>query len=308
MKRLLLFAVAVVFTMTHAQAQDNIEARAERVMEILSPIFGELYAEPSADEVEPIAVDMQEVERTKRGNFSRFLPSTKRIDRNIHLNKFVYRGEWMLGLAASYGTLSADNSDLLLLLEDINVGFKRTTVHPFVAYAYGDNRAVGMRVGYEMISGSLDNVALNLGSDVDMSFSLGGLALENESLSFSLFHRDYMGLDRRGIVGVIYEMELLVKSGTSIITSGVGEGATASKNNNFTAKLNINPGLAVYVFPEVCVTATVGIGGISYNSIRQVDAAGAELGQRQRSYMRFKVNIADIQIGIVAHIWNKKKN
>lgn len=132
--------------------------------------------------------------------------------------------------------------------------------------------------------------------------------MENESLSFSLFHRDYMGLDRRGIVGVIYEMELLVKSGTSIITSGVGEGATASKSNNFTAKLNINPGLAVYVFPEVCVTATVGIGGISYNSIRQVDAAGAELGQRQRSYMRFKVNIADIQIGIVAHIWNKKKN
>ena len=55
------------------------------------------------------------------------------------------------------------------------------------------------------------------------------------------------------------------------------------------------------------MTVTVGIGGLSYNRIRQIDDAGVELGSRQRSNMSFKVNIADIQIGVVAHLWNKKK-
>ena len=78
-------------------------------------------------------------------------------------------------------------------------------------------------------------------------------------------------------------------------------------SKNFATKLNINPGLAVYVFPEVCVTVTVGIGGLSYNNIRQYDAVGVETGRRDHSALNFKFNLADIQIGVVAHLWNKKK-
>ncbi len=257
----------------------------------------------------PVADTAPLVKRKGRGRAdgTRFLPMSRRIDRNIDVNKYVYRGETMLGLTASYGTMKASDSDLLLLLEDINVGLNRATIRPFVAFAYRDNRAVGLRVGYEMISGNLDNISLNLGAGSDLAFSLGGFGIESENLSLSLFHRNYMGLDRRGIVGVILESEILVKSGRSYITSGSGESATRSESHNLAAKLNLNPGLAVYVFPEVCVTVTVGIGGVSYNSIRQIDAQGIETGRRQRSYMRFKVNIADIQIGVVAHLWNKKK-
>lgn len=245
--------------------------------------------------------------RGRREDGTRFLPMNRRVDRNINTNKFVYRNEVMLGLTASYGTLSVDNSDLLLLLENINIGLKRTTVRPFVAYTYRDNSAVGLRMGYEMVKGNLDNLSLNLGEEADLSFSLGGFAVGSENMSVALFHRNYMGLDRRGIVGVILESELLVKSGLTTVTMGSGEGATNSRNKTFTAKLNLNPGLAVYIFPEVCVTVTVGIGGLSYNRIRQIDNAGVEVGSRQRSNMSFKVNIADIQIGVVAHLWNKKK-
>lgn len=245
--------------------------------------------------------------RGRREDGTRFLPMNRRVDRNINTNKFVYRNEVMLGLTASYGTLSVDNSDLLLLLENINIGLKRTTVRPFVAYTYRDNSAVGLRMGYEMVKGNLDNLSLNLGEEADLSFSLGGFAVGSENMSVALFHRNYMGLDRRGIVGVILESELLVKSGLTTVTMGSGEGATNSRNKTFTAKLNLNPGLAVYIFPEVCVTVTVGIGGLSYNRIRQIDDAGVEVGCRQRSNMSFKVNIADIQIGVVAHLWNKKK-
>jgi hypothetical protein len=88
---------------------------------------------------------------------------------------------------------------------------------------------------------------------------------------------------------------------------GEGEAADYSKSKNFAAKLNFNPGLAVYVFPQVCVTVTVGIGGLYYNQIRQQDIYGAETGRRDHSALKFKFNVADIQIGIVAHLWNKKK-
>ena len=48
---------------------------------------------------------------TKRDTLAtkeRFLPTRQRIDRNIDLTKFVYKGEVMLGLTASYGTLKSE--------------------------------------------------------------------------------------------------------------------------------------------------------------------------------------------------------
>lgn len=245
----------------------------------------------------------------KSNSESRFLPTTRRVDRNIDLNKFVYKGEWMLGIAASYGTLDVSDSDLMLLIDDINLGLRRTAVLPYVAYAYRDNRAVGMRFGYEFLKADLGNAALDLGSLAeDISFGISDIGIRSESFNYSLFHRNYIGLDRRGIVGAILEAELLIKSGNTSFYMGEGESRNYSMSKNFAAKLNLNPGLAVYVFPEVCVTVTVGIGSLYYNNIRQYNAVGIETGRRDHSALKFKLNIADIQIGVVAHLWNKKKN
>ena len=236
-----------------------------------------------------------------------FLPTSRRIDRQIDRNKFVFKGEVMLGLTASHGRLNVEDSDLMLLLDNIDLGLNSTTVKPFLAYAYRDNRAVGMRFGYEYLRGDLGNVALNLGSAADISFALGGVGLKNENYAWSIFHRNYIGLDRRGIIGAILETELLVKTGTTTFSMGSGESRDYSGSKNFAAKLKINPGVAVYVFPHVCVTVTVGIGGLTYNQIRQQDLYGGETGRRDHSALKFKLNIADIQIGVVAHLWNKKK-
>lgn len=275
MKRLIILIIAVVLCANTAQA--------------------------AVESVDTLAV------KTSQSEKRHFLPMGRRIDRNIDKNKFVYKGEVMLGLAASYGKMRADDSDLMLLLDDINLGLKRTTVKPFIAYTYRTNRAVGVRFGYEFMQGDLGNLALNLGSAADIDFSLAGVGLRSESFSWSLFHRNYVGLDRRGILGVILEEELLVKTGTSDLYTSSDEGVSNSRNRTFAAKLNFNPGIAVYVFPQVCVTVTVGIGGLYYNNVRHVDELGAITGRRDRSGMKFKFNIADIQIGIVAHLWNSKK-
>ena len=243
-----------------------------------------------------------EVKKTK------FLPMRQRVDRHVDRNKFVYKGEVMLGLTASYGNVKAEDSDLMLLFNDIDVGLRSTTVRPFIAYAYRDNRAVGMRFGYQYMNGQLGNIDLNLDLVADgiENMNIANLGLRNETYSWSIFHRNYLGLDRRGIVGVILETELLVKTGTTRFNSG-GESINSSLSRNFAAQLNLNPGIGVYIFPQVCVTATVGIGGLRYNNIRQLNSAGEVVGRRDHSSLSFKVNIVDIQIGVVAHLWNNKK-
>ena len=280
MKRIILLLAAVMVSVATLQAQEPKETKS-----------GKAQSSLKSDEAK-----------------TRFLPMRQRIDRNIDSNKFVFKGEVMVGLTASYGTLNAADSDLLMIIDEIDLGFSRATVNPFVAYAYRDNRAVGMRFGYESLKGNLGNVALDLGSIADLSFSLANMSLTGENFAWSIFHRNYMGLDRRGIVGAILEAELLVRTGHTTFMSGTGDSRTFSRSNNFSARLNLNPGLGVYIFPQVCVTVTVGIGGLYYNSVRQVDAYGVELGSRNRTGLQFKLNIADIQIGVVAHLWNKKKN
>lgn len=281
MKRLFIFIVAVTFCLTSANAQQVV-----------------------ADTLQRGTKETVSVPRKK----SHFLPTSRRIDRNIDLNKFVYKGEVMLGIAASYGTLDVSDSDLMLVFDDINLGLRRAAVMPYIAYAYKDNRSVGLRFGYEFLQGDLGNIALNLGSAADLSFSIADIGVKSESYAWSLFHRNYIGLDRRGIIGAILESEVQVKTGTTSLYVGAGDDRSQSISKNFAARLNFNPGLAVYVFPEVCVTVTVGIGGLYYNNIRQFDAVAVETGRRDHSALKFKFNVADIQIGVVAHLWNKKKN
>ena len=51
---------------------------------------------------EPTAISADKGEQK-----TRFLPMRQRINRNIDQNKFVYKGEVMLGLTASYGSLNS---------------------------------------------------------------------------------------------------------------------------------------------------------------------------------------------------------
>ena len=290
MKKFVLFVAAALSSVAALCAQESVVANAVVEHIVLSDTtkVATVAREVVSDSLTVAKVAPTVVEKDARVGF---LPSRRRVDRNIDRNKFVYKGEVMLGLTASYGKVSSENSDIMLLLNGIDIGLRSTTIRPFFAYAYGDNRSVGVRFGYEYISGNLSN------SDV---------GLRNESYSWSLFHRDYLGLDRRGIVGVILETELLVKSGTTKFMVGADD-VSASLSRNFAAQLNVNPGLGIYVFPQVCVTATVGIGGLKYNNIRQFNDAGEMVGRRDHSSLDFKINITNIQIGVVAHLWSNKK-
>lgn len=247
---------------------------------------------------------LTEVSRRKQ----RFLPTRRRMDREINKIKFAYKGEVMTGLTASYGTLSSDDTDFMLILDNINASGTIATVKPFAGYFYRDNNCVGVRFGYTHVGGSLDKGALfDLGESNDVSLNLPYLDLKSDNYSFGIFHRSYAGLDPKGRFGLFAEFELAVSTGTSEFSYESNGDIKHSFSDNTQVKLSFNPGAAVYIFPNVCATLSFGLGGIQYTNVTQKDEEGNKIGSRKASAMKFKLNIAAINIGMTIHLWDKKK-
>lgn len=249
------------------------------------------------------AADDDEFRRTRQ----RFLPMRRRIDREIGKVKYAYKGEVMLGLTASYGTITSEDTDFWVIVDNIDAEGTTATVKPFFGYFYRDNNCVGVRFGYYYVHGKLGNVDLDLGEKNDISFSVSDMNLSTENFSFGVFHRSYAGLDPKGRFGLFAELELAYSTGKSRFNYMSGDETRYTTSDNRKLKLSFNPGAAVYIFPNVCGTLSFGLGGIQYASVRQYDEAGNKVGSRNASKMRFRLNLADINIGMIVHLWDKKK-
>lgn len=238
---------------------------------------------------------------------NRFMPTARRIDREVNKNVFAYKGEVALGLTASYGTLSSDNSDIFALLEHVNLSGSITTVSPYVGYFFKDNACVGVRMGYSYMGGTVDNVDLNLGSANDIDIKIPWVDANSNNLKFSAFLRHYAAIDKAGRFGVFSELEASYSFGDNRMGFRSGdEPVKFTESRNTTAKLWFNPGVAVYMFPNVCATVSFGMGGFKYTTIKQYDAEGEQTGSRTISKLRFRLNVADIHFGMNIHLWSKK--
>ena len=241
------------------------------------------------------------------GESHRFLPTRRRIDREIDKIKFAYKGEVVMGLTASYGTLSSDDTDYMIILDNINASGTVATVKPFLGYFYRDNNCIGIRFGYRHVGGSLNDVRFDLGESNDISMDIPYLDMSSDNYSFGLFHRSYAGLDPKGRFGLFAEFELSFSTGTSDFAYESDGAIRRTYSDNTRVQLIFNPGAAVYIFPNVCATVSFGLGGVQYTSVTQKDEAGNKIGSRKASNMKFKLNIAAINIGMNIHLWDKKK-
>ena len=243
---------------------------------------------------------------TAKTQKQRFLPTRRRIDREINKLKFAYKGEVIMGLTASYGTLSSDNADVLTILSSLSADGAIATVKPSVGYFYRDNRCLGVRFGYTHMNGTLDG-DYDLGESNDFSGSLPYIDISSNNYSFGIFHRSYAGLDPKGRFGLFAEFELSVSTGSSNDAHKRDGELKRIYSDNTKLKLAFNPGAAVYIFPNVCATISFGLGGIQYTSVTQKDQDGNRIGSRKASNMRFRLNVAAINFGMTFHLWDKKK-
>ncbi len=236
----------------------------------------------------------------------KFLPTKKRIDREINKIKFALKGEIITGLTASYGSLSSDDSSLMLILDNIDADGVMASVKPYVGYFYRDNRCIGVRFGYQYTDGTLNSAKFDMGESNDISAVIPYVDTNSESYSVGIFHRSYAGLDANGHFGVFAEFELAASMGSSEFAYESGGEIKRTYSDNTEVALSFNPGVAAYIFPNVCATVSFGFGGLRYSKVEQRDALGADLGSREYSDMKFKFNVLAINIGMTIHLWSKK--
>ena len=266
-----------------------------------------------------VTVAVQDSTKVQDSAKSRFMPTNRRFDREINKGVYAYKGEVMLGLTVSYGNLSSDDSDYYLILDQLKLNGSIMQINPFIGYFIANNHALGLRFGYTHIDGSLGNASINLGESIDLGdLSFGGLGLLSDSYSLGLFYRSYVPIDKKGRFGLFSELELSAQTGKQTLSftkkatqneDGTMSEATTSTSSSdtFRAKLGFHPGLAVYIFPNVCATVSVGLGSLQYNSVKQLDAAGNVTGTHWDSQLRARLNVTDIRIGVNVHLWNNKK-
>lgn len=234
-----------------------------------------------------------------------------RIDRGIDKSSFAYKNEWICGVSASYATLSADDSDIALIVDNLNLGGSIVSVKPYFGWFYRNNLSIGARFGYTHMAGKFDNANLNLGNFINgIEFSTEGIAIDylSNAYSFALFHRAYVPIDRRGRFGVFGELELEGSYGRSKFGFMYNNEWSSSISDIYKVRFNFNPGVAAYIFPNVCATVSFGLGGLQYNHIKQFDADMNPLGTRNHSKLAFRLNITEINIGVTVHLWSKKND
>lgn len=231
-----------------------------------------------------------------------------RIDREINKNQFSFKGETMLGITASYGTISSEDTDIGLILDDIKLKGSVITVKPFVGYMYRDNNCIGLRFGYTHMMGNLGNATLDLGEANDIEVSVGNMRYKNNAYAIGIYHRTYVAIDSKGRFGVFGEFELSGSVGRMEFSYLSDDTWKTSLSDIYKCEFSFNPGLAVYIFPNVCATISFGLGGLRYTHTKQYDGDHNFTGKRSYSKMRFRLNIADINFGMTLHLWNKKKD
>ena len=232
------------------------------------------------------------------GEKRHFLPTRRRMDREINRIPYIFKNEVAVGLTVSYGAINSDDTDYMLIFDNLNFKGSLFTINPSFIFFLKNNLGIGARFGYSKAKGDIGNATLNLGSANDMNIDLSDIHLDNQSASFGLFMRSYTAIDNKGHFGVFAELEASYKAGKSTFSYKSNDQMKYTHSNTQQFKFSFNPGCSVFIFPNVCSTISFGLGGLQYTKVTQSDDKGKVIGSRETAKMLFRLNLANIRIGV----------
>lgn len=222
-----------------------------------------------------------------------------RYDRGLYNFLFIPKGQWALGLTASYGSFDAKDVELLSVIKDFD--FKGTiySVKPSVAYFWKNNQSVGIKFNYT--HSDLNMPHLDVDFDDDINFSIRDVSYYSETYSVALFYRNYVGLGREKRFAIFNDVDLSFGGGVSRFKRYYNNEPRNTQTDIFEAALNFSPGVCVFVMDYVSFNVSFGVFGIKMRNEKQ-KTNGVEEGSRFTSGANFKFNIFNINLGIGIHI------
>lgn len=224
--------------------------------------------------------------------------SLRKHNRGLSQYLIIPKGEWQLGMQVSHVSLSSNNSEYMLLLNNIDANGAITKIAPFIAYSYKNNRSIGLRLQYSTASGNVEQGDLDFLSD-DLNFHIEDIHANLTSYQAAIYHRSYIGLDNRGRIGLFSDIMLgYTNSKTGFVYNAETKDAYAKTQQ---VKLSLHPGIVIFAMNNVSMHVSMGIGGVSYNNTKYIKE-GVVIGTRDYSKANFKLDILDISMGLSIHL------
>ncbi len=222
-----------------------------------------------------------------------------RYDRGLNNYLFIPKGQWQVGLTASYGSLDTEDIEVLSVLSDLDFHGKIYSVKPYVGYTFAHNQAVGLKVVYSRAIADLGSLGLDFGDD--LNFHLSDVSYHSQTYSAALFYRSYVGLSDAKRFAVFNEVDLTFTSGSSTFSRLYNAQPRVTDTRITEASLNFSPGLCIFIMENVSFNISFGVFGVKLHKESQT-TNGVEEGSRITSGANFRFNIFNINFGLGVHI------
>ncbi len=222
-----------------------------------------------------------------------------RFNRGLFNYLFIPKGVWSIGVTASYGEFSTEDLEVLDLMSDIDFSGHIFSIRPYFSYFIGNNRAVGLRLGYS--SGKANIGSFKVDIDEDMNFNLHDISYRSESYTAAITYNQYYGITRRGRFGIFNEVELAFSSGNSDFIRPYSGELKNTHTNTMQVALNFSPGVSIYIMDPVTFNISFGVFGVSLRNEKQT-VDGVDMGSRFTSGANFRFNIFNINFGVAVNL------
>lgn len=218
--------------------------------------------------------------------------------RNITLQKFVPKGQWVVGSSISYSQ-SEEKDYNFLVIEAVSGEGYSFKLSPVLCYAFADNMAAGGRFAYKRSLTKIDAMDLEIGED--LSFNLNDIYTLSHSYSGVAIFRNYISLGNSKRFALFSEAQLTLEGGQSKFVNGKGDDLTGTFSRSFGASLGVAPGLVAFINNYTAVEVNIGVLGLNYSHTRQVTDQ-IHVANQSTSSVNFKINIFTIGMGIAFYL------
>lgn len=222
-----------------------------------------------------------------------------RFDRGIVNHLFVKKKTWMTGLTASYIDYDSEDTKFLSFIKDFNANAKALSINPFVGYFVKPNVCVGLKLGYETVLADLKHLKINI--DDDMNLDLSNMSFDQKILKNTFFYRSYVGIDAGKRFGLFNETSLSFNTGNSTYKRGKEENRKVTDTKIREFQIGLSPGLTVFIMENVSTELSFNVVGFKYTEEKQT-TNGVSSGWRNTSGANFKINLLNINIGMVIYL------
>lgn len=303
MKRILTFMLLMMalpgfFPCHAAEASDTVRLRYVAVPDTLVPALQQVLR----GNADIVPIDYKSDYTVVGGDTVREILKDRKLgryDRGLYNYIFIPRGNWQIGITASYGEFSSRDLQMLDMLSDFDFSGHTFSVKPYICYFVKDNQSVGVRLGYTESKGTLGSMSVDF--DDDMNFDIKDVLYKNSSYTAAVMYRSYIGLSRRGRFGVFNEIELSFSSGESDFNRHIGGEPRRTHTTYTEARLSFSPGVCVYIMKNVSFNISFGVVGFYLRNEKQW-INDEPNGNRFGTGANFRFNLFNINLGLGIHI------